>query len=35
VADFLGREFNSDAYIKSLQNKHKQVNKPKIDQQNL
>jgi thimet oligopeptidase len=35
VADFLGREFNTDAYIRSLQNDHMRVIKPESDLQDL
>ena len=35
VADFLGREFNTDAYIRSLQNEHMREIKPESDLQDL
>jgi thimet oligopeptidase len=35
VADFLGREFNTDAYIRALQNEHMRVIKPESDLQDL
>jgi thimet oligopeptidase len=35
VADFLGREFSTDAYIRSLQNEHMRVIKPESDLQDL